>query len=104
MTLASAIDQLGPTGTTLTTFGPTTLNGAHVLGVRAKTATSNGIELDTLYAHASGRPLPVEEDVTQGTNRFSIAFDHWNDAIHVTVPKHTVPIATVEAAGSGPSA
>lgn len=107
VTLASAIDQLLPTagGKKLTSVGVKTVSGTRVIGVRAASFLQSGVtQLDTLYARASGTPLPVEEIATQGTSfRFTLTFDRWNEKVHVAVPTNPVPIAKVLAAG-GPAA
>jgi hypothetical protein len=106
VTLASAIDELLPTATgrKLTAVGASTVGGTRVIGVRATSFVRNATQVDTLYARAKGAPLPVKEVATQGKAfTFTLTFDSWNARVQVAVPKSTVPIAKVLAAG-GPTA
>lgn len=105
VTLASAIDELGPKAGTLTRVGPTTVGGKRVVGVRAKRTVGKTTQVDTLYGRAKGAPLPVREVATEGpTYRFTLSFDRWNVSVHLAAPKHPVSIAKVIAAAGGPVA
>jgi hypothetical protein len=99
VTLASNVAEIGPHGT-LSAVHTTTLGGVRVHAVRG-TATVQGARIvDILYARAKGAPLPVAEATTRGADRARTTFGPWNRAVHVSVPKHAVPIAKVEAAGA----
>lgn len=105
VTLASAIDQLGPKAGTLTRIGPATVGGTRVVGVRARRTVGKTTQVDTLYGRAKGAPLPVREVATEGpAYRFTLSFDRWNAALHLAAPKHPVSIAKVESASGGPVA
>jgi hypothetical protein len=47
----------------------------------------------TLYARASGTPLPVEEDVVKGDYSGSVSFSHWNERLHIATPPDATPIS-----------
>jgi hypothetical protein len=69
---------------------PTTVAGQSVIGVKGK--ASRSAPLETLYARASGSPLPVRESYRQGENMFRIDFSKWNEPVLVTVPRGAAPI------------
>lgn len=103
VTLPSAIDLLGPQGR-MTVVPPGTVAGRRVVGVRGNSVVNGGPVLDTLYACASGKPLPVKEVVFKPGFRSTNVLSRWNEPVHVRVPRKTVPIATVLATKGGPAA
>ena len=68
-----------------------------MLAVRGRTPPTAGVvEALTLYARATGPPLPVEEDATAGGKvRFRVTFSRWNEPLHVAIPASTVPVSVV---------
>ena len=48
----------------------------------------------TLYAKASGKPLPVEDRATGGSAVLITRFSRWNERFHITVPVSATPIGT----------
>jgi hypothetical protein len=73
----------------------TTIDGQRVVGVRGKLPPSSGLSvLATLYAQATGSPLPVRETVSQPNLRLTVTLGNWNEPIHVAIPKAAVPIST----------
>jgi hypothetical protein len=99
VTLASTVTEIGPRGT-LAPVRTTTLGGTRVRAVRGTSTVQGTTMVDTVYARATGAPLPVVETATQGANRTRTTFSRWNEPVRVRVPSHSVPIAKVEAAGA----
>jgi len=77
--------------------------GTQILQFLDSDETMDPITLTTL---TGGKPLPVADEgsgVTSGECRggescpyaFSNHFSRWNEPVHVTAPKHAVPLATV---------
>jgi hypothetical protein len=94
VTFSSAIGEL-KLSAPLTRVPDTTIAGRRVIGVRGKSSTSTGSIAATLYARASGPPLPVREVATAGKTRAVVTFSRWNEPVHVAVPGSTVPISKV---------
>lgn len=75
-----------------------TIAGKKSVGVRG-TVRQGGVSLiETVYAPATGTPLPFRETATfaghhAGTNLSTIG--RWNEPVHLAAPAHAVPIATV---------
>jgi hypothetical protein len=71
--------------------------GRKSLGLRGTVQQGNLKIVETVYAPASGTPLPFEEKaVTKGVKGTSLVqISHWNEAVHVTAPANSVPITTV---------
>ena len=91
--LQSTLDQLklsGPVATVL----QTTVAGQQVLGVRGKGPFPGGTAVATLYARASGSPLPVQEVIGRGSRQATVTFSKWNQPVHLAIPANTVQIAT----------
>jgi len=75
----------------------TTISGRNSVGLRG-TVLQGGVKVvETVYAPASGTPLPFEEKIAPagkpGTGR--VRMSRWNEAVHLTAPAHAVPISTV---------
>jgi hypothetical protein len=71
------------------------VKGRAVIGVTGTvpaTAGSPALTM-TLYARASGTPLPVEEDVVKGDYSGSVSFSHWNERLHIATPPDATPIS-----------
>jgi hypothetical protein len=74
-----------------------TIGGKKAVGVRG-TAQQGGVKLvETVYAPATGVPLPFEQKaVPVGAPGTAVTrMSRWNEAVHVTAPAHAVPVATV---------
>lgn len=96
VTLASAIDEL-KLSRPLAKVPVRTINGQLVIGISGKDPTSpGGRATATLYARATGTPLPVREQTRLGTGRISVTFSRWNEPVQLRAPAHAVPIAKVE--------
>jgi hypothetical protein len=94
VTLSSAIDLL-KLSKPLSSVPGTTIGGQRVVGVRGKLPPSTGLSaVATLYARATGPPLPVRETVSQPNLRLTVTLGKWNEPIHVATPKAAVPIST----------
>lgn len=94
VTLSSAIDQL-TLSKPLSGVRGTTIKGYRVVGVRGKVPFATGVTATaTLYARASGKPLPVKQVVNQTNARLTVTLDGWGEHIHVTPPHKAVPIST----------
>jgi hypothetical protein len=98
VTLASAIDDLGPRGTLA--FARTAPGLRAVRGTLVQSGTQI---VDTLYARGAGTPLPVKEVVIRPGVVATNVLSGWNRQVHVAVPAKTIPISKVMNAG-GPSA
>jgi hypothetical protein len=94
VTFSSAIGEL-KLSAPLTRVPDTTIGGRRVIGVRGKSSTSPGSIAATLYARATGPPLPVGEVATAGKTRAVVTFSRWNEPVHVAVPASAVPISKV---------
>ena len=93
--LGSTIDELTPSGS-LATVPPTTVGGRRVIGV-AGTATSGGASVTTtLYASATGAPLPVRETAIHGSDRLTVRFSGWNEQVHAALPARSVAVSVVQ--------
>lgn len=72
------------------------LNGKTVFGLtgtRAATTTSPTLTV-SVYAQATGSPLPVEEDVVNGNDRSTTKFSHWNEPVRIATPANATRIST----------
>lgn len=72
--------------------GETTYNGQSVVTIRDVTKNS------TLYVAATGTPYPVGLVKTAGSDRGTVAFDHWNEPPTLTAPKGALDFSQL---GSG---
>jgi hypothetical protein len=74
-----------------------TVAGRKSVGLRGTVRQANLTLVETVYAPASGKPLPFEEKaIAKGVPGSSVArMSRWNEAVHVTAPPNAVPIATV---------
>jgi hypothetical protein len=74
-----------------------TVGGRKSVGLRGTVQQANLEIVETVYAPASGTPLPfVEKAVTKGVKgTSSVRVSRWNEAVHVTAPANAVPITTV---------
>lgn len=66
-------------------------------GVRGTVQQRGIVELLTLVAPAHGKPFPAKEYATSPNHpgSGSLSFSHWNEPVHITAPRHAVPIAKV---------
>ena len=94
--LRSTINEIKPVGP-FTEVPETTSDGQRVIGVRGHVNPSSGIvATDTIYARATGRPLPVSQVATiDGKVRYHATFSKWNEPLHVALPSTSVPVAVV---------
>lgn len=96
VTLPSFVHKLGFTNSSL--VGVTaTFRGRKVIGVR-RTGTVEGLHtVETLYARASGAPLPVAVIQVAPSKSYhqTLTMSDWNEPVRVTAPAHSVPISTV---------
>jgi hypothetical protein len=93
VTLPSVMNSLKGPGRPLAAASAT-VAGRRVVGVQWRTIVGGKPVVATLYAQASGKPLPVQERVTRGSSLASLTFGHWNEALHVGAPKSAIPIST----------
>ena len=72
------------------------VNGRVVIGVMGTTpATTNSPAATvSLYARATGIPLPVEEDIVRGNYSAGLTFSHWNERLRIVAPANATPIST----------
>lgn len=96
VTLTSFVRQLDLRGSAL--VGVTgRLGSQKVIGVR-RTGTVEGLRtVETLYARAYGKPLPVAliQVAPKKGYRDSLLLSQWNEPVHVSTPAHSVPISIV---------
>lgn len=73
------------------------VSGRRAVGVRGVIRQAGAKLVETVYAPASGTPLPFVEKVvvtgSQGTGMTSMS--RWNEVVHITAPANAVPITTV---------
>ena len=94
VTFSSAIGEL-ELSAPLTRVPDTTIGGRRVIGLRGKSSSTAGSIAATLYARASGSPLPVREVATAGKTRAVVTFSRWSEPVRVAVPASAVPISKV---------
>jgi hypothetical protein len=94
-TFASFLSDLLPS--THLSVVAATVAGRKSVGLRGTVQQGNLKIVETLYAPASGTPLPFEEKaVTKGVSGTSLVkVSRWNEAVHLTAPANAVPITTV---------
>lgn len=95
VTLGSEVTDLAPHGHLQVASGK--VKGTKVVAIRAVFGTGKKRTVEILDAHASGKPLPIEEvAATPGEETLSHSvFTHWNEVVSVQAPATSVPIATV---------
>jgi hypothetical protein len=74
-----------------------TVGGRKAVGLRGNVRQGNLTLVQTVYAPASGTPLPFEEKAVaaQVPGPSIVRISRWNEAVHVTAPANAVPITTV---------
>lgn len=93
VTLPSVLHTLYPKGNVKRVTG--TAQGRKAIGVRVVGHATGLRYVETLWANASGKPLPLEEDVTAKSTRTQIGFSRWGEPVHVNAPMHAIPISKV---------
>jgi hypothetical protein len=95
-TFGSFLSDLLP-GKHLSLVPWTTAGGRKALGIRGRVRQGGLRLVETVYAPASGAPLPFyERAVVTGKPGVSVArMSRWNEPVQVKAPAHSVPIATV---------
>jgi hypothetical protein len=93
VTLGSLIDDLDLPAP-LVGAPSTSIDGQRAFGVSAKMKVSGQTVTATLYARATGTPLPIEEVSTDADGRSTTTFSGWDEPLHVTVPADAVPISS----------
>jgi hypothetical protein len=92
--LRSTIDELR-LRSPLSLAPETSIRGIRVFGVRGKLPASSGLAvIATLYAQATGSPLPVREEAARGGLQWTVTFSRWNESVRVVVPPTAVPISS----------
>ena len=84
---------LKPNQGTVVKAGTRILHGVPVIGLLDKTHKG------TLYVSATGVPYPVEVVVTGGARPGRISFDHWDDAVTLSPPAHSIDLAQLSKLG-----
>jgi hypothetical protein len=92
VTLPSAMATLDAPPGSPTALPNATIAGRRVVGVRWRETLHGTTVVTTLYARASGRPLPVEQGASRGVNGFTVLFSDWNESLKIAVPISSVPI------------
>ena len=74
-----------------------TVAGRKAVGLRGTARQGRLTVIETIYAPASGKPLPfAEKAVAAGVPGGSLVrMNHWNEPVHLAAPANAVPIATV---------
>jgi hypothetical protein len=101
VTLPTTVEEIG-LSRRIRRSPATTKNGRSVDVFSGKTPRSLGTQLAaTLYASATGTPLPVEEQVHQGTVESTLVFSDWNESITAAAPAGAIQISKtgLESAG-----
>lgn len=93
VTLSSIIDDELNLPAPLSSVPTTTVDGERALGVSARAQVSGHTVTDTVYARATGLPLPIESVASAGNNRTTATFNDWNEPLHVSIPAGAVAIA-----------
>jgi len=96
-TMATVAHDLVPHGRLSLVSGK--LHGARVIGVRGISGKGKKKVAEAVLVHAHGKPLPIEEDIfAPGKSALGhTTFSKWNEAVKVTAPASSTPIATVRA-------
>lgn len=95
VTLPSLVPTLSPRGHLAQAAAK--LHGQKVVAVRGTFGKGKKKTVEVLVAPATGKPLPLEFDVaTPGMQSLvHTTFSKWNEAVSVTAPASSTPIATV---------
>jgi hypothetical protein len=95
LTLPSIVGSLSPHGHL--SIVSAKRHGKAVVGVRGILGKGKKKEDDVLYAPARGKKLPLEQDQSDAGYGFSArtVLSNWNEAVSVTAPASSTPIATV---------
>jgi hypothetical protein len=74
-----------------------TISGRRVVGVRGLATLEGSEVLETLYAPANGRPLPIEEKqfYPGHPGKGLTTMSRWNERVDVQAPAHSVPVSKV---------
>ena len=74
-----------------------TVAGKRSVGLRGTARQGRLRLIETVYAPASGKPLPfAEKAFASGVPGVGLVrMGHWNEPVHLNAPAHAVPIATV---------
>jgi hypothetical protein len=91
VTLLSAITDLNMSGP-IRAVPPTTVDGQRVVGVEGTYKDAGQTITTTLFARASGSPLPVEQLAASSTLHASAVFGKWNETVNESPPAHWVSI------------
>jgi hypothetical protein len=97
VTLASLAEERSLTGT-LTLTAPTVVAGRAVIGVHGAVPAYADYPpgaTATIYVAASGRPLPVSEQLTFSGGRATYTFSQWGESLHLTPPPNPVPVTSI---------
>jgi hypothetical protein len=94
VTFTSAIREL-KLSAPLTRLPDTTIDGRRVIALRGKSSTAPGSIAATLYARATGPPLPVREVARAGKSSAVVTFSRWNEPVRLSAPASAVPISKV---------
>jgi hypothetical protein len=97
LTMASIVHGMTPRGT-LKSF-TRNVHGTRIVVVEATSGTGTKRKLESVAAHARGKPLPIEAaSITPSTHALThLDFSRWNERVHVQAPRDPTPIATVRA-------
>ena len=95
VTLRSFLSELNLKGTSARISG--TVGGRRVVGVRT-TGKEHGLRaIDTLWARAGAKPLPVQDKLVAPSKGYlaRATMTRWNERVAVRAPAHAVPISIV---------
>ncbi|HEY4347239.1 MAG TPA: hypothetical protein VGM80_06575 [Gaiellaceae bacterium] len=87
VTLGSVIDELQLKGAVMPVSAQR-IAGVPAFGVKGGSSIP-GVRRATLYARASGPPLPIEQ-VGTGGGEAKITLSRWNEQVHVSPPAHAI--------------
>jgi hypothetical protein len=95
LTLGSIVRGMTPSGK-LTLYRKT-VRGTRIVVVEATSGTGTKESLESLAAHARGKPLPIEAAAIIPSRQAltHIYFSKWNEPVTVHPPPHSTPIARV---------
>lgn len=95
LTVASIIHGVTPHGKLK--LAKTKAHGMRVFVLEVVSGKGKKRRLQTLVAHATGKPLPIEADSVDPAHEVlsQADFSKWNESVKVTAPASSTPIATV---------
>ena len=94
VTMPEAVEVYVPAPVWSSSSAP--IQGQAVVGVsgsRPATAKSPALSI-TLWARATGTPLPLTQEITKGLYSATVTFTRWNEPLRISAPSDATPIGS----------